>query len=88
MSRSVLTTLAHYRSWYRFLIRVDAQWITAKKDWDNAQRHTKAQVNAKEDPNVSLPSNDPPTRRDTESGMYEKHMDEMRCILYSHGGKH
>ncbi|KAH0588833.1 hypothetical protein H2248_004632 [Termitomyces sp. 'cryptogamus'] len=64
---------------------VDAQWITAKKDWENAQRRTKMQKKAKEDSSGSLPSTDLPTGV-ADSEIYEKHMDEMRCILYSHGG--
>ncbi|KAG6815607.1 hypothetical protein H0H87_012987 [Tephrocybe sp. NHM501043] len=61
---------------------VDAQWITAKKDWENAKRRMKMQEKAK---GLEIP----PTGSDEKAGdsdIYEKHMDAMRCILYSHGG--
>ncbi|KAG6902758.1 hypothetical protein C0995_011906 [Termitomyces sp. Mi166 len=67
---------------------VDAQWITAKKDWENAKRRTKMQEKVKEASDGSLPavSTDSSQEKVADSGTYEKHMDEMRCILYSHGG--
>ncbi|KAF9464961.1 hypothetical protein BDZ94DRAFT_1254956 [Collybia nuda] len=60
---------------------VDAQWITAKKDWQDAKRRYKMQE--KHGAN-EFPIDPPPTMND--SGTYEKEMDGMRCILYSHGG--
>ncbi|KAG6840751.1 hypothetical protein C0991_004601 [Blastosporella zonata] len=65
------------------LSRVDAQWITAKKDWENAKRRMKMQEKAKEPEPV-----DPSTEKGPDCGIYEKHMDAMRCILYSHGGEY
>ncbi|KAK7057586.1 Abhydrolase-3 domain-containing protein [Favolaschia claudopus] len=59
---------------------VDAQWITAKKDWQEAKRRYKMQNKTK--PSVEAPPVDPLA----EPAHYEEHMDEMRCILYSHGG--
>ncbi|KAG6897533.1 hypothetical protein C0992_000518 [Termitomyces sp. T32_za158] len=64
---------------------VDAQWITAKKDWETAQRRTKMKEKTKDASSGSLPATDPMTETGNDSGIYEKHMDEMRCILYSHG---
>ena len=96
--------------------RLDAEWISAKKHWQDAQRHAKEQdslANARQ--NVSTerpgprntysekatstafseseseenhesqpePSNNEPSR---DSGSYQPEMDDMRCILYSHGG--
>ncbi|KAK7036461.1 hypothetical protein VNI00_011658 [Paramarasmius palmivorus] len=58
---------------------VDAQWITAKKDWQEAKRRYKMQdkaATAKE--NLAKSEDD---------NVYDKDMDEMRCILYSHGGE-
>ncbi|KIM40342.1 hypothetical protein M413DRAFT_177504 [Hebeloma cylindrosporum] len=61
---------------------VDAQWITAKKDWKEAKRRHKREQNMKD-----LPS-PPPTEhvKGKPEGVYEKDMDAMRCILYLHGG--
>ena len=57
-------------------LRVDAQWITAKKDWQEAKRRYKMQQkNGEYDP---APESEPAT--------YETEMDEMRCIMYLHGG--
>ena len=64
--------------------RIEAQWITAKKDWREAKKRHKMQHNA--EPNVStapIRENTPPE----ESQGYEKAMDQMRCILYLHGGE-
>ncbi|EEB88684.1 hypothetical protein MPER_13338, partial [Moniliophthora perniciosa FA553] len=55
---------------------VDAQWITAKKDWREAKRRYKEQ-----DKSAAKES----LQRSEDSNTYEKDMDEMRCILYSHG---
>ncbi|KAF7351100.1 Abhydrolase-3 domain-containing protein [Mycena sanguinolenta] len=64
----------------RGLSGVDAQWITAKKDWQEAKRRYKMQDKSKT--STQVPAVDP----EADSGTYEEHMDEMRCILYSHGG--
>lgn len=58
---------------------VDAQWITARKDWQEAKRRHKEKQRGKQSP-------DPPSDATAESATYEQDMDEMRCILYSHGG--
>ncbi|ESK97263.1 putative lipase esterase from carbohydrate esterase family ce10 [Moniliophthora roreri MCA 2997] len=56
---------------------VDAQWITAKKDWQEAKRRYKMQDKSAAKENL---------QRSEDSNTYDKDMDEMRCILYSHGG--
>ncbi|PPQ64555.1 hypothetical protein CVT24_008457 [Panaeolus cyanescens] len=66
---------------------VDAQWITAKKDWQEAKRKHKMQKDKAAE--GSKASTSDPTERGpstTENGTYEKEMDAMRCILYLHGG--
>jgi hypothetical protein len=94
----------------RIQFRLDAEWITAKKDWQNAQERSKEregpvtapQEHAAEHPNTPLsngvvsgpppelegeasaPSQNSETSQD--SAAYQPEMDEMRCILYSHGG--
>ncbi|KAF8178667.1 hypothetical protein K438DRAFT_1844188 [Mycena galopus ATCC 62051] len=59
---------------------VDAQWVTAKKDWEEAKRRYKMQNKYK------MPAEVPVVDPAADSAPYEEHMDEMRCILYSHGG--
>ncbi|KAL0955799.1 hypothetical protein HGRIS_002008 [Hohenbuehelia grisea] len=64
---------------------VDGQWIAAKKDWREAKRRHKMQEKMKhaEPPHAS---GNAPLSQDQENGVYEEDLDEMRCILYSHGG--
>ena len=57
-------------------LSVDGQWICTKKDYQEAKRRYKAR---EAHPEVIL---DAPE----DSGVYERDMDEMRCILYLHGG--
>lgn len=96
--------------------RLDAEWISAKKHWQDVQRRANEQgslANPRQNDsteglglrNTSLeratstafpeseseenhesqpaPSNNEPSR---DSGSYQPEMDDMRCILYSHGG--
>ncbi len=93
--------------------RLDAEWISAKKHWQDAQRRAKDQrapVNARQTgPTEGLglrntdlekvtsmeseseeyhesppaPSKNEPSK---DSGSYQPEMDDMRCILYAHGG--
>ncbi|KAG6850876.1 hypothetical protein H0H93_007494 [Arthromyces matolae] len=66
---------------------VDAQWITARKDWENAKRRHKMHERAKASESVpSIPADDALPDSTADTPIYEQHMDEMRCILYSHGG--
>ncbi|KAL1746689.1 Alpha/Beta hydrolase protein [Schizophyllum fasciatum] len=60
----------------RGLKGVDGQWICTKKDYQEAKRRYKAR---EAHPEVILDAPD-------DSGVYERDMDEMRCILYLHGG--
>jgi hypothetical protein len=94
------------------LARLDAEWISAKKDQRDAKRRHKGQTDSstappkrptgtlghlKEDDTIFASSaqseseepalapssgNEPPR----ESGAYHPEMDEMRCVLYAHGG--
>ncbi|THH13788.1 hypothetical protein EW146_g6481 [Bondarzewia mesenterica] len=64
---------------------IEAEWITAKKDWQHAKRrakeHQKGSMKGKgkmDDEKEKASSED--------NGEYQPEMDEMRCILYSHGG--
>jgi hypothetical protein len=52
------------------------------KDWKDAKRKYKMQERPKNGESLS-----PPVEHEQgDNGKYEKSMDEMRCILYSHGG--
>ena len=63
---------------------VDAQWITAKKDWKESKRRDKLQrskgftdFSSSAGPEAGQAKND---------ATYDKDMDATRCILYFHGG--
>ena len=66
-----------------FCDRVDAQWITARKDWQDAKKRHKKQQEQKQN-GVKHASVD--DAHDGAESVYEKNMDAMRCILYLHGG--
>lgn len=66
-------------------LRIEAQWITAKKDWREAKKRYKAQrkaeANGTKVPNYNAESQE-------ETFTYEEAMDDMRCMLYIHGGRY
>ncbi|KAJ6631524.1 hypothetical protein B0H10DRAFT_2299906 [Mycena sp. CBHHK59/15] len=64
----------------RGITGVDAQWVTAKKDWQEAKRRYKMHQKSK-------PASEASVNPEADSAPYEEHMDEMRCILYSHGAE-
>ena len=71
--------------------RVDAEWIVAKKDWEEAKKRQKSQDKQR---TASLGKNGRKsasaptvTTPEEEEGSYDADMDEMRCILYTHGGE-
>ena len=101
------------------LFRLAAEWISAKKDWQNAQKRNKerrssvsvaaARGATAERPRPSGPIltdvvSEPPQKlegeanhshqstasnskeRSRDGATYQPEMDEMRCILYAHGG--
>lgn len=75
---------------YLKISSVDAQWITGRKDWRQAKKRRKrrqAQTahNAGEDPHSNPGAHSGSLKGDVDD-TYEKYMDEMRCILYLHGG--
>lgn len=56
--------------------RVDAQWIIAKKDWEEEEKRQKNMTPAQK------------ARQDVEDAQYHSGSDDdMRCILYIHGGR-
>ncbi|KAJ4483550.1 hypothetical protein J3R30DRAFT_3285414 [Lentinula aciculospora] len=64
----------------RSLDGVDAQWITAKKDWQEAKRRHKDKEKTQRDEKHE------PIIDQSENATYNQDMDTMRCILYAHGG--
>lgn len=69
---------------------VDAEWIAAKKDWQEAKRKFKAQEKGGKTENgrarATAESSQSGVREDTPPH-YQPEMDDMPCILYTHGGK-
>lgn len=71
---------------------IDAEWMTARKDWQEAKKRNKSsQSKNNTSTTTSLPHNSDtaadaqPSTPDS-SNTYHQEMDEMRCILYTHGG--
>jgi hypothetical protein len=74
--------------WTMFLLSnkfysVDAQWITAKKDWEESKRRHKLQ----QQKGFTDSSGGPEAGQATDEAVYDKDMDATRCILYFHGGE-
>jgi acetyl esterase/lipase len=71
---------------------IDAEWITARKDYRKAKKRSKAKHNESSNTDMPASESDTPTPSgllasgSNESNIYEEEMDEMRCILYAHGG--
>ena len=53
---------------------IDGEWIVAKKDWQEVKRRQKSRAMSMDD----APQGPAPE--------YKPEMDQMRCILYAHGG--
>lgn len=60
---------------------VDAEWIVAKKDWQEAKKKQKARGMSYD----GAPVDSGNTQQDLPP-QYQPEMDQMRCILYAHGG--
>ena len=61
---------------------VDAEWIATKKDWQESEKKHKAHEKDKS----RSSSNSTQIDGEEAPAEYDPDMDEMRCILYSHGG--
>ena len=80
------------------LFSVDGEWIVAKKDWQEAKRRARSKERRgksiergeKEREKSAQQSNtaDSASTDGTSEPDYTPDMDEQRCILYLHGGKH
>jgi hypothetical protein len=79
----------------RYKFRIDAQWIVAKKDWREAKKRCKEQEKQRDNTTPDRTASASTSNHDitgeepneSESGTYQQDMDEMRCILYAHGGE-
>ncbi|KAI1785206.1 alpha/beta-hydrolase [Ganoderma leucocontextum] len=63
---------------------VDAEWIVAKKDYQEAKRKQKARRMSMDASSPGPQDGENPNQEIPPS--YQPEMDEMRCILYAHGG--
>jgi hypothetical protein len=62
---------------------VNGQWISTKKDWQEQHRRGKHRRSGDTSPPDEVQANGPEISSEP---AYDKEMDEMRCILYAHGG--
>lgn len=77
-----------HSSYTHFYDSIQAQWITEKKDWQEAKRRHKMQKDqASNDPSPPVINVKEGSNSSSDSGAYDKDMDAMRCILYLHGGR-
>jgi hypothetical protein len=64
--------------------------VATKKDWEEAKKRRKAFEKKKEGRAASPPLQNPaegfPPSSSEQSNVYDEDMDELRCILYAHGG--
>jgi hypothetical protein len=81
--------------------RLDAEWVMDKRDWKEAQRREKAAATGEKIPtpgesasaSPQSPSSSPSSGANTQASTddpgtnaYPPEMDEMRCLLWAHGG--
>ena len=62
--------------------RIDGEWIVAKKDWQEVKKRQKTKGSS--GMSMSMDNASPPGSGP--QAEYKPEMDEMRCILYAHGG--
>ncbi|KAF8841752.1 alpha/beta-hydrolase [Paxillus ammoniavirescens] len=86
-----VTRLVGGTKWWqvRGITGVTGEWVTTKKDWEEAKKRRKAFEKKKEgkaaSPPLQRPAEVPPSSSE-QSNVYDEDMDESRCILYAHGG--
>ena len=71
--------------------RIDAEWITARKDWQEAKKRDKAyekqrKATIDEFSRRGTFNQSEGTALSSSSDVYSEEMDAMRCMLYVHGG--
>ncbi|KIK95764.1 hypothetical protein PAXRUDRAFT_826684 [Paxillus rubicundulus Ve08.2h10] len=87
-----VTRLIGGTKWWqvRGITGVTGEWVTTKKVWEEAKKRRKAFEKKKEGRAASPPLQKPaegfsPSSSE-QSNVYDEDMDELRCILYAHGG--
>ncbi|OCH89858.1 alpha/beta-hydrolase [Obba rivulosa] len=65
---------------------VSAEWITAKKDWQEAKRRHRERERGAETPKGQANGSANSDTAQEIPASYEPEMDEMPCVLYAHGG--
>lgn len=66
---------------------VDAQWIVAKKDYEKAKKQKKELERLEKTKGKARQSSQSESDNiEEEPADYQPEMDQMRCILYFHGG--
>ncbi|EED85396.1 candidate lipase/esterase from carbohydrate esterase family CE10 [Postia placenta Mad-698-R] len=68
----------------RGITGVDAEWLAAKKDWQEAKRRHKAHLKKSGDKDSNI--GHPEGLEQAPQAIYEPEMDKMPCILFAHGG--
>lgn len=68
--------------------RIAGEWVTAKKDWEEAKKRRKAFQKKKTGDNSSSQgvADSMPSSISEPSSIYDDDADDLRCILYAHGG--
>lgn len=84
LGKSVLRYLS-CNSWFS---RIAGEWMTARKDWEEAKKRQKGSQKKKagnsdssQDAVDTLPSS-----TSEPSNVRDEDVDDLRCILYAHGG--
>ena len=76
--------MSKYGAFSNAFYSIEAEWITAKKDWKESKRRHKLQ----QEKGLTDSSSGSPEAVDAKNeAVYDKDMDASRCILYLHGGE-
>lgn len=81
----VILDILSCNSWFR---RVAGEWVTARKDWEEAKKRRKASQKKETDNNSSSQdaADGMPSSTSDSSNFYSEDADDLRCILFAHGG--
>ena len=75
--------MSKYGAFSNAFYSIEAEWITAKKDWKESKRRHKLQ----QEKGLTDSSGSPEAVDAKNEAVYDKDMDASRCILYLHGGE-
>lgn len=80
----VIPAVLSCNSWFR---RIAGEWVTARKDWEEAKKRRKAHKKKTGNGGSSQDAtNAIPSSTSESSNIYEEDASDLRCILYAHGG--